>query len=212
MPFIQRILARLSHSPQSFGNRSYYSEYIANYYQDASAYARMLLIDSDKFALSTGKNLSDLNRSSGDVKKNVGKPFIEKIYKYDLFKTKIYFYRQIIGGHKGRMQFHFYKDKLFYYECYFPYVKEVEKNKLIDLLKFKYDLKHLDILRNYVVDKDGNILNFSNTFDSSVGIKFCYRKNDNFELFRLARDEESKQLNELTRRKQVKEADICRNL
>ena len=73
-------------------------------------------------------------------------------------------------------------------------------------------MKHLDILRNYVVDKDGNILNFSNTFDSSVGIKFCYRKNDNFELFRLAREEESKQLNELTRRKQVKEADICRNL
>ena len=67
------------------------------------------------------------------------------------------------------MEFHFYKNKLFFYAYTFSYLGKEEKEEVIQTIKDKY-LKGetVGLCNKYIVDKNSNIMIVNDTVEFSI--------------------------------------------
>jgi hypothetical protein len=159
MTFIYKISYK--RKPNSYPRSNYY-ETLLDKYSDGKFYSvlinKLKVFNEIKTAAVIqyldNKILSDT--VINDIIRKNGKPNYKIVYD-DLLKIKVLFYRQKMGKHKTKLEFHFLKNSLFFYTYTFTYLNFEDKNEIIQILKEKYFVnKSQDIIDNYIVDKNNN--------------------------------------------------------
>lgn len=93
-----------------------------------------------------------------DVKRECGKP--KQTIKYDnIPDVDVLFYKQCMGGHKTKIEYHFFKNQLFFYGYIFSYVDKKQVQEIRTIIKEKYRVDE-DISENDVklIDEFGNVI------------------------------------------------------
>lgn len=74
-------------------------------------------------------------------------------------EVKVFFFREKIGKHKAKVEFHFYEGKLFLYTYTFSYLNKEDKAELIDVIHDKYLVnQEVELNGNYIQDESDNII------------------------------------------------------
>ncbi len=161
--------------------RYYYYEILLDKYRDGLFYSNLInnLKKTDGIKTDTEIRLFDNKIPNevviNDIIRKYGKPNYKIIYE-DLFEIKVLFYRQKLGEHKTKVEFHFFRNNLFFYTYTFPYLNLENKNEIIQMIKEKYlEGKSEDIINNfitsnlsYIVDKNKNIILYNDSIDFSI--------------------------------------------
>lgn len=83
-------------------------------------------------------------------------------------KRNVLLYRLIIGEQKVKIEFHFHKNKLFYYKFIFSYIEEEQKAELINALLEKYHLPTIEVTNYSIFDTDNNCILVTDHFDFTM--------------------------------------------
>ncbi len=114
------------------------------------------------------ENKKDNEINKKDIIRKYGRPDYNFICK-DLIKIEILFYRQKLGSHKTKMEFHFFKNKLFLYTYKFSYLTTEERYEIIEIINEKYlEKQSVNIINNYIVDKNQSILMLDDTVEFTI--------------------------------------------
>jgi len=161
--------------------RNYYYEKILDKYSDGHFYVNLInnLKKINEIETNTEIRLIDNKKLNEIVIKDIIRKYGKPNYKIiceDLFEIKVLFYRQKLAYHKTKLEFHFCKNNLFLYTYTFSYLNLEDKNEIIQILKEKYlEGKSKDIINNYIVDKNKNIILLEDSIDFSI--YYSYKNN-----------------------------------
>ncbi len=154
-PFTQVLLAR-------YGNGSFYCNLIKSINENKK-------IKTDvEIKLIGNKILNKITLE--DIINNHG-IHSHQITMNDLLGINIVTYKQRIGIFKVNIDFHFFKNNLFFYNYIFTNLNATNKNEIIRILENKYLDKNLfNIKDNYIIDVNENII----LLDDSVNFSISY--------------------------------------
>ena len=107
--------------------------------------------------------------SPKDVIKKYGKPNF-KIAKKEMYsKTCIMLYRIHLGKHKAKLELHFFKEKLAFYNYRFSYLKNKDIKELHKVIKEKYiDSADVDLKNYCITDSHHNVLQLLHEGDLEI--------------------------------------------
>jgi hypothetical protein len=82
---------------------------------------------------------------------------------------EVYFYKQVLGSHRTKLEIHFYQNVLFLYSYTFSYLCSDDKAEVKRLYEKKY-LNHceLNVLEDYIINRNNFIISFSDNIDFTV--------------------------------------------
>lgn len=147
----------------------YYFEKLASTY-DNKHYVHLISSLLKKNSISTPTDISFLSdNKSHDVS------IWKLICKYgnpsrcisvpDIGNNKILVYKQELGGHRIKSEFHFHENKLFYISYSFPYIVDKEFSEIIKVILEKYTIPENEannMFTNYIIDSKGKVISFRN--------------------------------------------------
>jgi len=171
MTFISQIFS----TKKSYNyTRYYYYEMLSDKYRDGQFYSDAInnfktlnKIETDtEISLVDNKKLQEIRIK--DIVKKYGK-FNYKITNEDLFEIDILFYKLKLGKHKTKLEFHFFENTLFFYTYTFSHLNAEDKNEIKQIIQKKYlEEKTLNLFKNYIVDKNKNIIILNENIDFSI--------------------------------------------
>jgi len=171
MTFISQIFS----TKKSYNyTRYYYYEMLSDKYRDGQFYSDAInnfktlnKIETDtEISLVDNKKLQEIRIK--DIVKKYGK-FNYKITNEDLFEIDILFYKLKLGKHKTKLEFHFLENTLFFYTYTFSHLNAEDKNEIKQIIQKKYlEEKTLNLFKNYIIDKNKNIIILNENIDFSI--------------------------------------------
>ena len=149
----------------------YYSIVLEEYYRDLTAYVTLLESIVAKNKVHSSRDIDfvpnvKLGSSSEDIKKYMGTPR-SKVLKISKLKVDIYYYKVFIGGVKCKVEFHLYKDQLFYFRFSFSDISIQQREEILGVLVDKYG-KELDIHSQVIKDAKGTCIFVDNTVNLKI--------------------------------------------
>jgi hypothetical protein len=154
-----------------FQKEKYYTNYyerILSKYSDLNTYltlfekcdARKHIITREKIHYSSGLEFGSTIKK---VKKNNFPHYV--IEHLDEFTVLLY--RIMIGGHKAKLEMHFYKNTLFFFNYSFSYLTDVDKENIIEVLAKKYlgNTLNFDTRNQNITDDFNNHILVENGID-----------------------------------------------
>ncbi|PWH87221.1 hypothetical protein [Brumimicrobium oceani] len=189
-------------------NSYYYFESISTKYYNGKYYLRLMEVFKSMKSISSNKKLNyNAHSSTKQIIKEYGTPFYT-MKNEGMKETEILYYKKRIGFHKARLEFHFYKERLFFYSYTFPYLSNSDKIEIKKTLEEKYyEKQKIDFTKNYLTDLDKNMISVTDDMEYSI-LYFC--KNDKA-ISKLESKRKSKQINKLNTNK-LHKSDLFRNL
>ncbi len=139
-------------------SRHYYYYNISNKYESLNSYLTLLNKCSNVNSIPTNRRIRyspkiEFGSTIKDVKKE--KKYLRYTMHFSQNNT-ILFYRTMIGGYKTKLEMHFYKKKLFFYNYTFSNVSDNDKRNIISTIQEKYlngvlpfDCSNQSIIDNY---------------------------------------------------------------
>jgi len=144
--------------------RDYYYETLLDKYSDGEFYSNLITNLNVLNGIKVNAEIRHLNNKTfnrtviKDIIKKYGKPNYKIIYK-DLLEIKILFYKHKISRHKTKLEFHFFKNNLFFYNYTFSYLNHEDKDEIIKIFKEKYFVeKYHNMINSYIIDKNNNYI------------------------------------------------------
>ncbi len=115
------------------------------------------------------KGISAENTTQKKIKSKFGKPdWIINHKKYS-YTISILFYRIFLGEYKVKLEFHFANNELFFYNYYFSYLKEHDRNKLLKILEKKYLNNNIfEWNNNSIVDENNSMITLQNNINFQI--------------------------------------------
>ncbi len=161
---------------------SYYLSYkhydsIVDKYRNGQYYGNLLKrikndkkINSDaEIALVKNKLLNKIGER--DVIKKFGKP-VFKFNHDNLPNINILLYREKLGKHKVKTEYHFFKNSLFLYSYTFSNLSSNDKSEMLEVIQKKYfNGDSIDFKNEYIADKNSNLILVNNN-DLSFSIYY----------------------------------------
>ncbi|RPH33756.1 MAG: hypothetical protein EHM93_03720 [Bacteroidales bacterium] len=158
--------------------RNYYYERLFEKYTDATSYLSIVASVQSKQNIVSQRLISFnknefKNTTKQDVYKQYGKPNYQ-IKTNKVLKTELFFYRVFIGGHRVKLDLHFYNNSLFFYSYTFSYLREDEKYQIVNLIEKKYlDEKPFDYNNFVIIDGKQSIINIIDSMDFTINYICC---------------------------------------
>lgn len=186
----------------------YYFEKVASTY-DSKQYVHLIGSLLRKKAISTIADIQfigDIHNKDISIWKVIrkfGKP-CRCISVPDIGNTKILVYKQNFGGYRVKSEFHFYGNKLFYMNYSFPYITDLERSEIVDVILEKYHIpvhEAMNMFSNYIVDSQGYVISFRN--DLIFSLNYYNTASDFFIWLSEQRDSEVNEL--ITQNKRQKQ-------
>jgi hypothetical protein len=151
-----------------------YYERLLEKYSDGTFYSRLIHKIKSVKGRETKTSINHIEHkpfketSITDIIKKHGKPNYKIIYD-DLLNIKVLFYREKLGKHKTKLEFHFFNEQLFFYTYTFSYLNNDDKNELVDILEEKYlEGEKIDMKGDFIVDDNNNIILINDKQDFSI--------------------------------------------
>jgi hypothetical protein len=154
----------LGPTQNNYSRKSYYQNYLSKY-QDGQFYLGLIKKVKNNSAVKTNieirlfenKKLNEINIK--DIVRKFGKPRYNIICK-KLLGIKIMLFKQNVGAHKTKLEFHFKDEILFFYSYTFSNINNVDKNEIIQIIQDKYLDKgsSYEKVNRYIIDKSNNII------------------------------------------------------
>lgn len=106
--------------------------------------------------------------SKKDVIRNFDRPNYSFVCEA-LKEIEILFYRRKLGSHKTKLEFHFFKNKLFLYTYKFSYLSSEDRKEIIEILDEKYlEKQNVSIQNSHIEDKNHNIIMLRDNLEFSI--------------------------------------------
>ena len=162
--FLRRLFKSRSRNNMYY-SRDYYYEISLDKYYNVETYLQ-LVKNKNKQALTTEQDIlfstSSLFKDQPRkyLKRKYGNPNYEVSHKFPFGVVNILFYKIFLGTQKVRLELHFFKNQLFFFNYTFSYLKdEDEKNLILKVLSEKYNLsQQINPATQFITDKSGNAI------------------------------------------------------
>ncbi|MCH8569006.1 MAG: hypothetical protein LAT67_12105 [Balneolales bacterium] len=171
---INQFLSKFTKNKLYVYPKNYYYENIFEKYRDKHYYLELItkvnsqnkVNSSRKIQLIKGRKNSELQKT--DILSSFGTPDF-KIGLKDNFGIKIFFYTQLIGNYKVRVEFHFCEDALFLYSYTFPNINSSDQENVLRILKEKYVVGSKKIPQNScIIDTYESIISIDQDIDFTI--------------------------------------------
>lgn len=192
----------------SFPQRYYY-ESLVNKYRDVSSYEKLKeMVCKKQTVLATKGIYKSYSFSKQDAYKRHGRSQYFFIINASL-KMELLYYRIMLGGHKVKLEMHFKEDELFHCSYRFSYLKDTQKQEIINIIEQKYfGGEHLDYRSNNISDVNKTTINIEDSIDFTINYLF-YGNSDFFEIIETLK---SKKIENRLKRKMKEARDLYRDL
>lgn len=139
-------------------SRYYYYEQLSSKYRCLESYTTLTQKGDKTNSLNTaqriafsdkidfGASLKEFKQLNHELCHNFIDPLIPD--------SEVYLYRTRLGGHRVKLELHFYCGHLFMYNYSFSYLSKDQKYKILDLVQLKYGLDRLPSDRGMVKDSE----------------------------------------------------------
>ena len=165
----------------SYYRRGHYYDQLVSDYSKISSYLCLNKINSEKNKLPIEVPIGNFSEMTPKMIKNTyGRPYFRIVNNFKSFKTKILCYRVKIGGHKVRLELHFFEGNVLFYSYTFMYLKNEEIFKITDIFKNKYKVLKFDTEKDALVDSSDCRVSFLQKQDS---LKIQYINGESSEFF-----------------------------
>lgn len=161
-------------SNSSKSHRYYYYENMLIKYKSLIPYKSLYLKANRLNQISTNEEICyslilKLGSSIQQVKKRLSYTKYQFSHKSQNVKREVLLYRFKMAGQKVKLEMHFYKGSLFYYQYTFSYINENEKSEMLGLIVNKYGIKDINFENNTIIDGDNNCVLVNDYRDLSIG-------------------------------------------
>ena len=160
-----RTLNRSKHNIKSGSN--YYRERIKNSYRHREKYLELSYRASLKNKIKADDIDSQLPLTKKGIRKEFGHPKF-CIRNGQSIATEILFYKTHLDKFQAHVEFHFYKDRLFFYTYSFNNVSEPYRQEIINLLKEKYLQNQEFDHKNQIISDGQSLINVEAGFNFSI--------------------------------------------
>lgn len=160
-----RSLIRSKNSIKGGGN--YYRERIKNSYRHREKYLELRYKASLKNKIEADQIDNQLPLTNKGIRKEFGNPKF-CIKNGQSIATEILFYRTHLGKFQAHVEFHFYKDRLFFYTYSFNNVSELYRKEIINLLKEKYLKGQRFNYKDQIISDGQSLINVEASFNFSI--------------------------------------------
>tara|TARA_R110002050_G_scaffold97893_3_gene203435 strand:+ start:28348 stop:28989 length:642 start_codon:yes stop_codon:yes gene_type:complete len=130
-------------------------------YEDLATYSKLYDQHFSRQKINTKVDLAyakhiQFGETIGHIKRNMPQRKLQIINSTSGIKTKILAYSIHLGKHPAKIEMHFYKNKLFFYQFRFPQATPGEKTEITRSLIQHYELPNIDLATHAIYDKNRN--------------------------------------------------------